>query len=69
MVSKHTDLQNRLKNANAKQTTMECQLQSYNKDRKAKMKTLATEKEKLGDLEKVMSFIQIQCPFTNEIIF
>lgn len=48
-------MQAKLKAASTKHTTVECQLQSFNTNRKTKMKTLADEKQKLLDLEKVRS--------------
>lgn len=53
LTNQYNELQSRLKDANAKHTTVECQLQSYNTNRKNKMKQLTDEKQKLIDLEKV----------------
>lgn len=53
MTTQYNDLQSKLKEASTKHTTVECQLQSYNTNRKNKMKTLTDEKQKLVDLEKV----------------
>lgn len=53
LTNQYNDLQTKLKEASTKYTTVECQLQSYNTSRKTKMKTLADEKQKLIDLEKL----------------
>lgn len=53
MTAKYNEMRNQLEVATKKYTTLECQLESNNSSRKAKMKTLANEKKKLEDLGKV----------------
>lgn len=57
LTNQYNDLQAKLKAASTKQTTIECQLQSFNTNRKNKMKTLQEEKQKLVDLDKVREII------------